>query len=69
MSADLTIPELALKWRCSRGAIADLIRSGELPAAKIAGRWLITEADADAYKKARMNVAPVKPTIRRRRSA
>lgn len=68
-SGDLTVQELAIQWRCKPATVRELIRKGDLPATFIAGRWLIAPADAETYRKARMNVAPTKPQIRRRRSA
>jgi excisionase family DNA binding protein len=64
----LTTDELADRWRCGSTAVADAIRAGELRAAKIAGRWLVTEDDAAAYESARVNIAPAVKRARRPRA-
>lgn len=59
-----TVDEQATEWRCGKDAVLDAIRTGELVATKIAGRWLIDPADAKAYEDARKNRVP---TVRRAR--
>lgn len=54
----LTSAELAEEWRCSVGSINRAIRSGELRAALIAGRWLISEEDADEYRRKNTSRGP-----------
>ena len=62
-----TTDEQAALWRTSSRAIVGLITRKELRAVKIAGRWLIDPADADAYQAARMNITAPRPTARRPR--
>ena len=62
-----TVLEQAAEWRCGKDAVLDAIRSGELRAAKIAGRWLIEPADAEVYEQARTNRPPPRPRRRPRR--
>jgi hypothetical protein len=45
-----TVAEQAAQWRCSKGAVHAAIDRGDLPATKIAGRWLIDPADAEKYE-------------------
>lgn len=67
MSVYLTTEEIAGRWRCQAEAVADAIRSGELRAIKVAGRWLVSPDDLATYEKARANVTPVAKRTRRPR--
>jgi hypothetical protein len=66
-----TAEEQAQIWRCSARSVREAIDRGDLAATKIAGRWLIDPADADAYEKRQRNVAVLPKRTRRprRRSA
>lgn len=66
-----TADEQAELWRCSARSVREAIERGDLAATKIAGRWLIDPADADAYEKRQRNVAVLPKRTRRprRRSA
>lgn len=65
----LTVEEVADRWRCTSRAVGDAIRAGHLAATKVAGHWLIEEADVERYESARRNVAPIKRTRPPRRRA
>lgn len=45
----LTVREAATRLRCNPQTVAVAIRRKELRAAKVAGRWLIDEADLERY--------------------
>jgi excisionase family DNA binding protein len=65
---DLTVPEVADRLRCSQRVVRQLINApGGIRAAKIAGRWLVTEDDLTAYRESKANRP--KPRQRRRRAA
>ena len=66
--SDLTVPEVAAVLRCSQRVARDLINApGGIRAAKIAGRWLVSEEDLTAYRESQANRP--KPRQRRRRAA
>lgn len=60
-----TVEEQAAIWRCGKDSVLDSIRSGELVASKIAGRWVIDPADAKAFMEARKNRVPTVRRVRR----
>ncbi|MGZ4519137.1 MAG: helix-turn-helix domain-containing protein [Mycobacteriaceae bacterium] len=65
---NLTVPEVAARLRCNHESVRRLINApGGIRAAKIAGRWLVTEEDLAAYEDSRANRP--KPRQRRRRAA
>jgi excisionase family DNA binding protein len=65
---DLTVPEVAQRLRCSEWAVRKLINApGGIRAAKVAGRWLVTEDDIEAYRESQANRP--KPRQRRRRAS
>ena len=45
-----TIAELAARWRCSPKSVRRRIDTGDLAAHFINGRWLISNADRDAFE-------------------
>lgn len=66
-----TADEQAELWRCSARSVREAIERGDLAATKIAGRWLIAPADAEAYEQRQRNVTAIPKRTRRprRRSA
>ena len=70
MSVLRTVDEQAGLWRCSTWAVKRLINGGGLVATKIAGRWLIDPADADAYAASQRSrsTTPRRPRRMRRAS-
>lgn len=53
MSAILTIQEVAERMRCEHRTVRRAIRSGELEAALIGGKWLVREEAVDAWFRSR----------------
>lgn len=53
MHAILTVQEVAERMRCEHRTVRRAIRSGELEAALIGGRWLVREEAVDAWFRAR----------------
>ena len=53
MSAILTIQEVAQRMRCEHRTVRRAIRSGELEAAFIGGRWLVREEAVDDWFRSR----------------
>ena len=49
MTKYLTTEEVANTLRMKPYRVLELCREGTLPAARPGGRWLITQADLDAY--------------------
>jgi excisionase family DNA binding protein len=45
----LTVQEVADRMRCEHRTVRRAIRSGEVQAARIGGRWLIPEDAVDAW--------------------
>ena len=68
MGVDLTVAEVAERWRCSQRHVLDLIRSGRLNATKPGRRYLVAVTEADRFKASTAtNPAPL-PRRRRRAS-
>jgi excisionase family DNA binding protein len=53
MGAILTVQEVAQRMRCEHRTVRRAIRSGELEAAFIGGRWLVREEAVDDWFRAR----------------
>jgi excisionase family DNA binding protein len=53
MGAILTIQEVAERMRCEHRTVRRAIRSGELEAALIGGKWLVREEAVDAWFRSR----------------
>ena len=53
MGAILTVQEVAERMRCEHRTVRRAIRSGELEAAFIGGRWLVREEAVDAWFRSR----------------
>ena len=53
MGVILTVQEVAERMRCEHRTVRRAIRSGELEAALIGGRWLVREEAVDAWFRAR----------------
>lgn len=53
MGAILTIQEVAQRMRCEHRTVRRAIRSGELEAALIGGKWLVREEAVDAWFRSR----------------
>ena len=53
MGAILTIQEVADRMRCEHRTVRRAIRSGELEAALIGGRWLVREEAVDDWFRSR----------------
>ncbi len=49
MGAILTVQEVAARMRCEHRTVRRAIRSGELEAALIGGKWLVREEAVDAW--------------------
>lgn len=56
MGAILTIQEVAERMRCEHRTVRRAIRSGELEAALIGGKWLVREEAVDAWFRSRCAV-------------
>lgn len=56
MGAILTIQEVAERMRCEHRTVRRAIRSGELEAALIGGRWLVREEAVDDWFRSRCEV-------------
>jgi len=67
MQAILTIQEVAERMRCEHRTVRRAIRSGELEAALIGGRWLVREDAVDAWFSSRCASPPLPPRSRRGR--
>lgn len=68
MTSLLTVAEVALALRCSEWSVYRLIASGDLTAAKIAGRWLVEQVDLDAFLERQAQAAsPAAASTRARR--
>jgi excisionase family DNA binding protein len=65
MSTILTIQEVAERMRCEHRTVRRAIRSGELEAALIGGKWLVREEAVDAWLLSRRAPASI-PAQRRR---
>jgi excisionase family DNA binding protein len=59
MGAILTIQEVAERMRCEHRTVRRAIRSGELEAALIGGKWLVREQAVDDWFQSRC--APASP--------
>lgn len=65
---ELTVPEVAQRLRCSEWAVRNLVNApGGIRAAKVAGKWLVTEEDLAEYRESQANRP--KPRQRRRRAS
>jgi excisionase family DNA binding protein len=53
MGAILTVREVAERMRCEHRTVRRAIRSGELEAALIGGKWLVREEAVDAWFRSR----------------
>jgi excisionase family DNA binding protein len=53
MGAILTVQEVAQRMRCEHRTVRRAIRSGELEAAFIGGRWLVREEAVDDWFRSR----------------
>jgi len=53
MGAILTVQEVAERMRCEHRTVRRAIRSGELEAALIGGKWLVREEAVDAWFRSR----------------
>ncbi len=53
MGAILTVVEVAERMRCEHRTVRRAIRSGELEAALIGGRWLVREEAVDEWFRSR----------------
>jgi excisionase family DNA binding protein len=53
MSAILTVQEVAERMRCEHRTVRRAIRSGELEAALIGGKWLVREEAVDDWFRSR----------------
>jgi excisionase family DNA binding protein len=53
MGAILTIQEVAERMRCEHRTVRRAIKSGELEAALIGGKWLVREEALDAWFRSR----------------
>jgi excisionase family DNA binding protein len=62
MGAILTIQEVAERMRCEHRTVRRAIRSGELEAALIGGKWLVREEAIDDWFRSRC--APPNPFLR-----
>lgn len=69
MSAILTVEEVAERMRCEHRTVRRAIRSGDLEAAMIGGRWLIREEAIDAWFDSKCAAAQSSAAPRRERSA
>jgi excisionase family DNA binding protein len=56
----LTVQEVAERMRCEHRTVRRAIKSGELEAAMIGGRWLVREEAIEAWFQARAQRAVVK---------
>lgn len=66
----LTVEDVADQLRCSEWSVYRLIASGELVAAKVAGRWLVSQVALDVYldqKAQATSPAAASTRMRRRR--
>lgn len=61
MSAYLTVQEVADRMRCEHRTVRRAIRSGELEAALIGGKWVIREEAVEAWFDARTACAEPPP--------
>ncbi len=59
MTAYLTVREVAERMRCEHRTVRRAIKSGELEAAMIGGRWLVREEAVEAWFQARAHIAVV----------
>jgi excisionase family DNA binding protein len=57
MTTILTVQEVAERMRCEHRTVRRAIRSGELEAALIGGKWLVREEAVEAWFRARCAVA------------
>ena len=53
MGAILTVQEVAERMRCEHRTVRRAIKSGELEAALIGGKWLVREEAVDAWFRSR----------------
>ena len=53
----LTLEEVAARLRCGHSTAGKLLRTGQIEASKVAGKWLATESAVDAYVAAKSNRA------------
>jgi excisionase family DNA binding protein len=67
MSVILTVQEVAQRMRCEHRTVRRAIRSGELEAALIGGKWLVREEAVDAWFRSRCVVPDPFTQPRRRR--
>jgi len=69
MGAILTVQEVAERMRCEHRTVRRAIKSGELEAALIGGRWLVREEAVDAWFRSRCAAADLfaPPRARTRR--
>jgi excisionase family DNA binding protein len=67
MTTILTVQEVAERMRCEHRTVRRAIRSGELEAALIGGKWLVREEAVDAWFRSRCAVPnPFEPPRARR---
>lgn len=65
----LTVPQIAAKLHCTEWTARRIINAPDgIQASKVAGKWLATEADVDAYIESKSNRAPSARRRRRRAS-
>ena len=69
MGAILTVQEVAERMRCEHRTVRRAIKSGELEAALIGGKWLVREEAVDAWFRSRCAAADLfsPPRARTRR--
>lgn len=67
----LTVPEVAERLRCSDWSVYREIKAGNLLAAKVRGKWLVSDAAVDGYVAERLprDDTARGPRRRRRRTA
>lgn len=63
----LTAPEVAARLRCHERTIRRMIGRGDLPAVRVAGKWLVDEATLPAPQPMNSEPFPSSPPPRRRR--
>jgi len=66
-TAFLTTEDLGQRWHLEAYTVRKMCRTGRVPATFIGGQWLVKPADAEAFERAQMNVAPAAKRTRRPR--
>lgn len=70
MTAHLTVPQVAERWRCSPRYIWSLTASGALPTLRLGRLVRLRLSDVEAYETAHLDgAAPPAPATRPRRRA